>query len=405
MQQPQALATSLKVKRGSLFIIIMLALVLGACGGPATPSSSLTGENTSGLPQSSPEVVQQNVTDDLKTVQSYWTPEKMKQAINGDTIKIPADVDQTIKNVANDVIKNQNSVAEQAGLSPAGKLPDIPSMKPEDLQNLLKQLQQLTGTQGSTGTHATASLLSALSPLNSNYGATYQFPLSTVGKVFFQNPVTGENRVCSATAINSPNKSLVNTAGHCVYKKDGWAKNWIFCPMYYEGEAPDGCWAASYYYVNNAWKNSAGTNREDFSNDYALVVVHPSSEFGRVVSSVGGVGYRYGADAEQAFYAYGYPAADPFDGETMRDCNGTGRASTYGSREDAWVIRITCDMTGGSSGGPWFSRANGNWYLNGHNSFGRDSDPNAMYSPYYGKSWYRLYQSAANTDPGEPVSI
>ena len=33
------------------------------------------------------------------------------------------------------------------------------------------------------------------------------------------------------------------------------------------------------------------------------------------------------------------------------------------------VVSVPCNMTGGSSGGPWFVQIGGNWYLNGHNDF------------------------------------
>jgi hypothetical protein len=51
-------------------------------------------------------------------------------------------------------------------------------------------------------------------------------------------------------------------------------------------------------------------------------------------------------------------------------------------------------MTGGSSGGPWFIKINGNWYLNGHNDFGSSMMPGHMFSPYYDDTWYALYEKA-----------
>jgi hypothetical protein len=59
---------------------------------------------------------------------------------------------------------------------------------------------------------------------------------------------------------------------------------------------------------------------------------------------------------------------------------------------------IGCDLTGGSSGGPWitkFSGASGSAnYLNGHNSYRYTSHPQEMFSPYFGSQaqslWYTL---------------
>jgi len=54
-------------------------------------------------------------------------------------------------------------------------------------------------------------------------------------------------------------------------------------------------------------------------------------------------------------------------------------------------------MTGGSSGGPWFIKIGGNWYLNGHNDFISSMQPGHMFSPYYDDTWYALYDKAQHT--------
>ncbi len=54
------------------------------------------------------------------------------------------------------------------------------------------------------------------------------------GKVFFTIPSGPEagDYVCSRTALNSRNRSVVWTAGHCVFDTDGrvFATNWVFVP-------------------------------------------------------------------------------------------------------------------------------------------------------------------------------
>ncbi len=61
------------------------------------------------------------------------------------------------------------------------------------------------------------------------------------------------------------------------------------------------------------------------------------------------------------------------------------------------VVSIPCNMTGGSSGGPWFIKIGGNWYLNGHNDFISSMQPGHMFSPYYDDTWYALYDKAQHT--------
>lgn len=375
----------------SSLLIVLFATILSACGGGATPPTNTNTTGTNG------NIVEYRTAEDSSTLADYWSKERLLNATNLDLPELSEKYASTIKDLSDEVIQQNNRIANQAGGTPEGALPTIPSMKPEDLQELLRQLQQLQNAQGSAVSPA-ASVLNSLSALNT---ATYEYPLSTVGKVFFQDAVTGEDFVCSAAAMNSDNKSVVNTAGHCIFSNGSFVNRWIFCPMYYNGDVPLGCWAAHYFYITRGWAN----NEEDFTNDYGLVVVSPSPEYGQVATTVGGLGYLYGAGASRNFYSYGYPAADPFDGQSMRQCDDTGQARTYDSETDTIVVRIDCNMTGGSSGGPWLTNYEGDWYLNGHNSYGMPTtDPNAMYSPYYGDSWYNLYQQASATDPGAAVS-
>ena len=82
-----------------------------------------------------------------------------------------------------------------------------------------------------------------------------------------------------------------------------------------------------------------------------MVIVAPNSQ-GNLTDLVGGAGWAYNQPVNQPFYAYGYPAGYPFDGQTRQSCEGSlGKSWRHGS---GTVVSIPCDMTGGSSGGPWF---------------------------------------------------
>ena len=60
-------------------------------------------------------------------------------------------------------------------------------------------------------------------------GPYTQYPASTHGKVFFT--LNGSNFVCSGTALNSSNRSVVWTAGHCLNEGPGaFATNFAFVP-------------------------------------------------------------------------------------------------------------------------------------------------------------------------------
>jgi len=216
------------------------------------------------------------------------------------------------------------------------------------------------------------------------------YPLSTIGKVFLTN-AAGQNLACSGTAVVSSNGSVVDTAGHCLYLNGSWMRNVIFCPLYESGNTPYGCWAARDLEVPSDWINA---KPNDYHHDFGMIIVAPNNE-GLLTDVVGGAGFAYNQPANQTFYAYGYPAAPPFDGQTRKSCEGSiGTTWQHGGGN---VVSIRCGMTGGSSGGPWFIQMNDNWYLNGHNDFTSGIQPGQMFSPYYDDTWYTLYDKAQQT--------
>jgi hypothetical protein len=220
--------------------------------------------------------------------------------------------------------------------------------------------------------------------------ANVSYPLSTVGKVFLTN-AAGQDMVCSGTAVMSSNHSVVDTAGHCLYLNGSWVRNVIFCPLYENGKTQFGCWAARDLEVPADWINA---KPNDLHHDFGMAIVAPNNE-GDLTDVVGGAGWAYNQPGKQTFYAYGYPAAYPFDGQTRQSCEGlVGTTWQHGGGN---VVSIRCGMTGGSSGGPWFIRINSNWYLNGHNDFTSILQPGHMFSPYYDDTWFALYDKAQQT--------
>ncbi len=216
------------------------------------------------------------------------------------------------------------------------------------------------------------------------------YPLSTVGKVFFTN-AAGQDMTCSGTAVGSFNHSVVDTAGHCLYWNSDWVRNVIFCPLYDNGSTPYGCWAARVLEVPSDWIHA---KPNDLHHDFGMAIVSPNSQ-GLLTDLVGGAGWAYNQPVKQPFYAYGYPAGYPFDGQTRRSCeSSSGTAWQHGG---GTVVSIPCNMTGGSSGGPWFIQSSGNWYLNGHNDFTSSMQPGHMFSPYYDDTWSALYDKAQHT--------
>jgi len=217
-----------------------------------------------------------------------------------------------------------------------------------------------------------------------------KFPWEVNGKVFFTND--GGNFVCSGTSVVSPDGLLVWTAGHCTANTDGthhFDSFAEFVPAYNgtaANPAPKGVWVADNLVTTSAWLNNG-----DFSLD--LGVMHVVAHSGvTLAQTVGDAGFAWNQSRDQDFTDFGYPAASPFSGNFMIECNAAhGADASVGGAGQA-AIGIGCDMTGGSSGGSWSIGWGGGTtkptgltvgFINGHNDFKFSSQPLAMYSPYF----------------------
>ena len=132
----------------------------------------------------------------------------------------------------------------------------------------------------------------------------------------------------------------------------------------------------------------------ELHRDFGMAIVSPNSQ-GNLTDVVGGAGWAYNQPTNSTFYPYGYPAAPPFDGQSRISCSGSAGKSWQ--HAGGLVISVTCNMTGGSSGGPWFISISNKLYLNGHNDFRSSIQPDHMFSPYYDDTWFALYDKAQNT--------
>ncbi|WP_329414329.1 hypothetical protein OG802_26555 [Streptomyces sp. NBC_00704] len=197
------------------------------------------------------------------------------------------------------------------------------------------------------------------------------------GKVFFDSPEG--TMVCSATVVRDPahpgKSNLVWTAGHCVHagKGGGWYRNIAFVPSYNdqglssaelqtatkEQAAPYGVWWGDWTKTSDQWIAQGGqTGGDGASYDYAVIHVTPE-DGGTGKSLEETVGSALPVDFEApavpkagTITATGYPAAKPYDGQKLYQCQDRpGRFSL--SSADPTMYRIGCTMTGGSSGGGW----------------------------------------------------
>ncbi|MEU8266862.1 trypsin-like peptidase domain-containing protein [Sphaerisporangium sp. NPDC049002] len=213
--------------------------------------------------------------------------------------------------------------------------------------------------------------------------------VKTEGRVFFT--YQGRGASCSGTAVSSANKSVVLTAGHCVKLGGTFHTNWVFVPGYRDGARPYGTWVATNLLTTTQWNTS-----EDMNYDVAAAVVAPLNGE-RLVDVVGGQGIAFNQARGQQMYAFGYPAASPYDGSKLIYCGGRVFDDYLISTDQG----LSCDMTGGSSGGGWFTsfnRSTGLGTLNSVNSFKYNFAPYWMFGPYFGPEAQAVYTSAQNQD-------
>lgn len=211
------------------------------------------------------------------------------------------------------------------------------------------------------------------------------------GVVFFED-LFGFGR-CSGTAVNAPNLSVVFTAGHCVNsggRHGRWYRDqWIFVPAYRYGQRPFGAFPAKWLGTTRRWHREFGEN-----SDVGVAVVGRNARGQRLGAAVGGIGFAAGLKPRQDFEVHGYPAEAPFDGETQQVCAGTrflGRDPESLLSGGPLTLAVTCNVTGGASGGGWTIPGG---RLNGLTAYDYPRDPTTVFGPYFGKEVARLYHQA-----------
>jgi hypothetical protein len=236
--------------------------------------------------------------------------------------------------------------------------------------------------------------------LHQRVGKTSSYPNRTDGIVFFSlGPPNAGDYSCSGTAVRSPSRSLVWTAGHCVYDPgvlgSGFARNWEFVPGYNDGRKPFGEWPASDLATTRQWKGTSVLAGGDSAFDFGAATVAPHG--GKLLQDrIGARRIAFNQPRNQVYSAFGYPAESPppeFDGRHLFRCRSPYRGSDPSVGPPA-PMRISCDMTAGASGGGWVFWRDGRGYIASVTSYGYSNDPDHLYGPYQGNGALGLYRAA-----------
>jgi V8-like Glu-specific endopeptidase len=230
--------------------------------------------------------------------------------------------------------------------------------------------------------------------------------LKASGRVWFT--LDGSDWICSGSVVTDGNTghSIVLTAGHCTVENDGtFATNWVFIPefdtkpTYTCGSTQWGCWTATALYADKTFANAGSFNDAAVTHDFAFAVVEGGGKTDTVTlkldDTVGSFGIAYsGVTSGNTLSAFGYPAAGKYHGKDLVYCKGP-IGTDPGTDGATWSM--PCDMTGGSSGGPWVTSSDPTQYtgttLRSLNSYGYSGIRN-MYGPKFNSDTQAVFNAA-----------
>ena len=339
-----------------LVVPLLLVSLLPAAAAAAPPSG----------PPSLPDAAVQH----RAAVLAYWTPARMAAAI-------PRDV-----------------VLTGVGVQPVGKPAVKPTRPPKPTP---------TPTPNPTPTPTPSD--------GTTIGSSWTgggIMLTATGKVYFS--MGGSNWICSGSVItdNKTGRSIVLTAGHCVVDNDGtFASDWMFIPAFdlhptYDCESTEyGCWVADALYADEEFASAGSFNDTAVRHDWGFAVVGgggwTETDTFELDATAGSLGITYPQYFGQTVSAFGYPAALKYKGNDLVYCRGVVGTDP---NTDNTTWSLPCNMTGGSSGGPWVRAGDTTSYADAEvgslNSYGYSTVKNVMFGPKFNSDTKNVFDAANN---------
>ena len=185
-----------------------------------------------------------------------------------------------------------------------------------------------------------------VTPNGANGTAVNSYPYRAAGALFFHDPRTNGNFICTAS-MHSPR--IILTAGHCVAhgstdpNQRYWYDNFLFIPAYNNGIAPYGKWNWSFANTTGDWWNNGNVpNAHDFA------MIEAADQGTNIVGKiVGWLGWETSQLSSNHFTTLGYPCN--LDSCLLMQRNDAQTSGGGGS--NTWIQGTS--MRGGASGGPW----------------------------------------------------
>ena len=240
----------------------------------------------------------------------------------------------------------------------------------------------------------------------------------TTGKVLFA--LGTSYYVCSGSVATElvSGRSIAVSAGHCVYDESNglFATNWMFIPDYDSAPAPLdiqgnfcaqtewGCWTATSLVVHDGFASAGGFNDQAVRYDWGFAVMGEGGKANaQLDETVGSQAISFSSvSIGDTVSAFGYPAAQKYKGNDLVYCQGPVRTDSF---TDDLTYGVTCSMTGGSSGGPWFAPfddTTGTGIQMSVNSYGYTGDK-SMYGPIFNSNTEDTWDTALSIPNGNAV--
>jgi hypothetical protein len=277
---------------------------------------------------------------------TFWTPHRLANAVPM-ALSLPA-------GYAPAALAAAPAAAVPAGAAGGPGAPPSVFLAPNDDDLVtapvdLEQLEVPAATPDASSGHGVFSESRVIPPSPGQTAAAVNgYPYSTVGRLFFHDPRTGQDFICGAAAAASSFRAIL-TAGQCIAHGSSagsqryFYNHFMFVPAYNNGAAPYGTWSTDYFFVSNSWLLSGVLPNP---RDYGLLeaVDQSGKKLGNVVGSLGWATY---ALRFNHFTTLAYPTN--LDGGVLMQRN-DAQTSGYGGNS-TWIQGS--DMGSGVQGGPW----------------------------------------------------
>ena len=228
-------------------------------------------------------------------------------------------------------------------------------------------------------------------------------PLSATGKVFFT--MGAQTYVCSGSIVNDSksDRSIVLTAGHCVFDNatGSFATNFIYYPAFDTTPVTDctisRCLVATSLVAHNGFTSQSSFTTQATQYDWGFASIPESNINGYAFNSTP---FTNSATS----YAFGYPAGTPYGGKDLVYCAGPISPDT---NNGGLTWGLGCNMTGGSSGGPWFAAFNSTNFdgsASSVNSYKYTNNSKKMYGPKFNASTLSTFNAALEVTSATAVA-